>query len=109
VLNKLDFVQQFLTKLRNRCTEVETLASGPGIVFSMKDFNECLQAFCQGLLKYCESELRTRVETLHIRSNQYQHLIYVKEQAALYYRRKCEQFLDDLDKMVNAKISQKGS
>ena len=42
VLNKLEFVQTFLTKLRNRCTEVETLASGPGIVFSMKDFNECL-------------------------------------------------------------------
>jgi len=63
VVNKLDFVQSFLTKLRNRCTEVETLASGPGIVFSMKDFNECLQSFCQGLLKYCESELRGRVET----------------------------------------------
>ena len=46
VVNKLDFVQSFLTKLRNRCTEVETLASGPGIVFSMKDFNECLHAFC---------------------------------------------------------------
>lgn len=46
VVNKLDFVQSFLTKLRNRCTEVETLASGPGIVFSIKDFSECLHAFC---------------------------------------------------------------
>lgn len=71
VVNKLDFVQSFLTKLRNRCTEVDTLASGPGIVFSMKDFNECLQAFCQGLLKYSEAELRGRVETQHIRLNQY--------------------------------------
>lgn len=43
VVNKVEFVQSFLTKLRNRCTEVETLASGPGIVFSIKDFNECLQ------------------------------------------------------------------
>lgn len=46
VVNKVEFVQSFLTKLRNRCTEVETLASGPGIVFSIKDFNECLQQFC---------------------------------------------------------------
>ena len=69
VVNKLGFVQSFLTKLRNRCTEVETLASGPGIVFSMKDFNECLQVFCQGLLKYGEAELRSRVETQHIRQN----------------------------------------
>ena len=109
VVNKLGFVQSFLTKLRNRCTEVETLASGPGIVFSMKDFNECLQVFCQGLLKYGEAELRSRVETQHIRQNQYQHLLYMKEKQAVYYRRKCEQFLGDIDKLVNSKISQKGS
>ena len=67
VVTKLGFFQSFLTKLRNRCTEVETLASGPGIVFSMKDFNECLQVFCQNLLKYGEGELRSRVESQHIR------------------------------------------
>ena len=109
VVNKLGFVQTFLTKLRNRCTEVETLAGGPGIVFSLNDFNECLHAFCQSLLKYSEAELRTRVETQHIRENQYQHLLYMKEKQALYFRRKCEQFLDNIDKLVNAKISQKGS
>jgi hypothetical protein len=109
VVNKLGFVQSFLTKLRNRCTEVETLASGPGIVFSMKDFNECLQVFCQGLLKYGEVQFRSRIETQHIRQNQYQHLLYMKEKQALYYRRKCEQFLGDIDKLVNSKISQKGS
>lgn len=109
VINKLDFVQTFLTKLRNRCTEVETLASGPGIVFSIKDFNDCLQQFCCGLLKYSEVELRTRVETQHIRENQFTHLIYMKEKEALYYRLKCEQFLGDIDKLVNSKISQKGS
>ena len=74
----------------------------------MKDFNECLHAFCQGLLKYCEANLRTRVETQHIRQNQFQHLLYMKEKSALYYRRKCDQFLGDIDKLVNAKISQKG-
>ena len=33
----------------------------------------------------------------------------MKEKQALYYRRKCEQYLGDLDKLVSAKISQKGS
>ena len=33
----------------------------------------------------------------------------MKEKQALYFRRKCEQFLDNIDKLVNAKISQKGS
>lgn len=32
----------------------------------------------------------------------------MKEKSALYYRRKCDQFLEDIDKLVNAKISQKG-
>ena len=32
----------------------------------------------------------------------------MKEKSALYYRRKCDQFLGDIDKLVNAKISQKG-
>lgn len=39
---KVGFLQTFLTRLRNRCTEVETLTSGPGLVFSTKDFNDCL-------------------------------------------------------------------
>lgn len=39
---KLNFVQEFLTKLINRGTEVETLTSGPGVVFTQKDFNEAI-------------------------------------------------------------------
>ena len=35
VVAKVGFLQGFLTRLRNRCTEVETLTSGPGIVFSV--------------------------------------------------------------------------
>jgi len=31
-----------VTRLRNRCTEVDTLTSGVGLVFSLKDFNDCL-------------------------------------------------------------------
>lgn len=39
----------------------------------------------------------------------YQHLLYMKEKQTLYYKRKCEQFLSDIDKLVSAKISQKGA
>jgi len=66
IINKLGFVQQFLTRLRNRCTEVDTLTSGPGIVFSMKDFNECISIFCKQAVKYGEENLRQRTETAAI-------------------------------------------
>jgi len=75
----------------------------------MKDFNECLQIFCKQLLKYGEEELRGRCETQAMRESQYHHLIYLKEMEIIYYRRKCEQFLKNLDVVINAKMSQKGN
>jgi hypothetical protein len=42
MVTKLGEVQKFISKLRNRGTEVETLTSGPGMVFTVKDLNECI-------------------------------------------------------------------
>jgi len=89
VLTKLGFAHSFMTRLRNRCTEVETLTS-KAIVFTMKDFNECLQIFCKQILKYGETELRSRCETFAVRENQYRHIIYLKEMQSIYYQHKCE-------------------
>ena len=54
VVTKVDFVQNLLTKLRNRGTEVDTLTSGTGMVFTIKDLNECLNDFCRDIVKYSE-------------------------------------------------------
>ena len=75
----------------------------------MKDFNECLQIFCKQALKYSEEALRGRCETAAIQANQYRHLIYLKEMESVYYRSKCEQFLTNVDVIVNAKMSHKGN
>ena len=40
---------------------------------------------------------------------QYKHLLYLKDQQCLYYRRKCDSFLTDIDKLINAKLTQKGN
>jgi hypothetical protein len=42
VSNRVTAVQVLLTKMRNRCTEIETLTSGPGMVFTIKDINDIL-------------------------------------------------------------------
>lgn len=65
-------MQTFLTKLRNRGTEVETLTSGPGMVFTIKDINECLQEFCRSIIKYAEKELKSRSDLLHQKEDHYQ-------------------------------------
>lgn len=109
IVTKASFVQQFLTRLRNRCTEVETLTSGPGVVFSMKDFNDCIQTLCRGMIKYCETTVRSINETSVLQTQQLQHLVYVKDRQMEYYQRKCQGFITDIDKIINAKMTEKGT
>ena len=53
-----------MTKLRNRGTEVETLTSGPGMVFTVRDINDCIQDFCRQIIQYGEKELKSRSDLL---------------------------------------------
>jgi len=41
--------------------------------------------------------------------NQYRHIIYLKDMEIIYYRSKCEQFLRNIDVIVNTKMSAKGN
>jgi hypothetical protein len=109
IVTKASFVQQFLTRLRNRCTEVETLTSGPGVVFSMKDFNDCIQTLCRGMIKYWETSIRSINETSLLKSHHLQHLVYIKERQMEYYKRKWETFVNEIDKIINAKMTEKGA
>ena len=72
-------MQVWLTKLKNRGVDIETLTSGPGIVFAYKDMNECLQQFCQGVIGMCENEMRTRTTGFQTIINHLQNLIYIKD------------------------------
>jgi len=79
MVTKLSEVQRFITKLQNRGTEVETLTSGPGMVFTIKDFNECVQILCRGLIKYSEREMRSRSENFAKKEAHYINLLYMKD------------------------------
>ena len=102
-------VQRFITKLRNRGTEVETLTSGPGMVFTIKDFNECLQILCRGLVKYGERELRSRSEELSKREAHYMNLLYVKDRKIENLESRIENTRENLDKLINSKMYEKGN
>ncbi len=79
MVTKLSEVQRFITKLQNRGTEVETLTSGPGMVFTIKDFNECIQILCRGLIKYSEREMRARSENFAKKEAHYIQMLYMKD------------------------------
>ena len=80
IVQKCEAVQSLLTKLRNRGTEVDTLTSGTGMVFTVKDLNECLNEFCRRIAKYCEQEMKSRCELWYNKEEHYQQLLYVKDQ-----------------------------
>lgn len=87
-VNKCAQIQSFITRLKNRGTEVETLTSGPGFVFTLKDVNDCVGSLARGLIKYAELEMRSRCEQAAKKEEWYAELMYCKDQqiAALEYR-----------------------
>ena len=75
----------------------------------MKDFNDCLQTLCRSLIKYGETQMRQLAESNSMKLQSMQHLVYVRERQMDYYKNKCSQFVTDIDKMINAKMTEKGS
>jgi hypothetical protein len=65
--------------MRNRCTEVETLTSGPGMVFTVKDINDILFEFCRTIIKDQEKQFKSRSETSHLIEENYRGLLYAKD------------------------------
>jgi len=108
-INKCSQIQSFLTRLKNRGTEVETLTSGPGYVFTLKDINDCVATLTKGLLKYSEQEMRTRCEHFAKKEQHLYNLLYVKDQQILSLERRMERQVREIDKMVNARMYEKGN
>ena len=79
ISNKLTAVQLFLTRMRNRGTQVETLTSGPGIVFTVKDMNDTLQEFCRSILKESEQQFKARQEQAFLMQSNLEQLVYQKD------------------------------
>lgn len=106
---KLGFVQDFLTKLANRGTEVETLTSGPGVVFTRKDFNDAIQNFCRKVITYGEQELKSRSDLFCQKEEHYLHLIYVKDQKISELDRRIKNQAKNIENIISARLFEKGN
>ena len=98
-----------MTRLKNRGTEVDTLTSGPGYVFTLNDINDCVSTLSKGILKYAEQELRSRCEIFAKQSNHLQDMLYVKDQQIDSLERRIEEQVRVIDKMVNSRMYEKGN
>ena len=108
-INKCSHIQSFMTRLKNRGTEVETLTSGPGYVFTLKDINDCVGTLSKGLLKYAEAELRSQAEMAAKKEQHYRELLYAKDQKIEHLERRLAEQVRVVDKMVNSRMYEKGN
>lgn len=88
---------------------METLTSGPGMVFTVKDFNECIQILCRGLIKYSERELRARSENFAKKEAHYINLLYNKDRKIENLENRITKTQENLDKLINSKMYEKGN
>ena len=106
---KLSFVQELLTKMRNRGTEVETLTSGPGVVYVMRDFTDALTVFCRKLIIYGEQELKSRSDLFCQKEEHYMHLLYLKDQKIDDLERRIKNSAKNIENIISAKLFEKGN
>ncbi|CDW82479.1 UNKNOWN [Stylonychia lemnae] len=109
IINKVSFAQRFLTQIKNRCLEIETITSGLGMVISQKDLNECLDEACRAIVKQGEVEMRTRCETFAMQQIQYENMIYIKDRQLLNMEEKLKHAKRELDKIIRTKVFSKGN
>ena len=109
LLNKMYPLQKFLTKLSNRGTEVETLTSGPGMVFTVRDMNDCIQEFCRDVILYCEKELKSRSDLHYQKEEHYRNLIYYKDQRITDMEKRIESMSKNIENLISAKLFERGN
>ena len=102
-------MQTWLTRLKNRGMDIETLTSGPGVVFSYKDLNECLQNFVSQIVSHGEKEFRNRTQSLMIQINHLQHLVYIKDSRVDGLKAKVRMMHENITRIVNSKVYEKGN
>jgi hypothetical protein len=79
------------------------------MVFTIKDFNECLQILCRGLIKYGERSMRSRSEEYAIKEAHYINLLYVKDRKIENLESRIANTQENLDKLINSKMYEKGN
>jgi len=109
MINRVPVVQTFLTRLRNRGMDIETLTSGPGIVFTFKDLNDCVQTLCYEMITQSEKESKNRSQSLHILIKNLMNLVYIKDCKLEGLQSKLEMMQENITKIVNSRIYERGN
>ena len=107
--NKVTAVQELLTRIRNRSTEVETLTSGPGVVITVKDLSECMIEFSKHSLCEFQKQAKSRQESFCIKEQYLLDLLYQKDRTIANMRQRLLNIQANLDSAIDARLFEKGN
>ena len=109
IINRVGCIQELLTRCRNRATEVETLTSGPGLVLTVKDFNEILLDFCRSYLTSQHQATKSLTETHQLQLAHYQSLLYCKNRKIENMQQRFDTIALNLDSIIASRMFEKGN
>ena len=109
VMSKLGSVAVFLTKVRNRGLPTKALTSGPGIIFTYKDLNECIHDFCADIMQFGEKSLKLRTDAMQKRINQLTEIIQFKDLQLDSLKLRSVHVFDNIKRITNSKVFEQGN
>ena len=79
------------------------------MVFTIKDINECISDFCRQIVKYGETELKSRSDLLVQKEEHYLNMIYLKDRQIDDMKRRIEAAGKNMENLIAAKLFEKGN
>ena len=109
VTRKIGCLHLYLNCLRNRCTLVEAPTCGKAQVYLVKDMTKLTKKFLDNIVKFMETEYRTREESFQVQLDFYERLKTQKDQEIAELSTSFKSLQFNLDNLVNSQLSQKGN
>ena len=88
---------------------MKTLTSGPGIVFTFKDLNECIHDFCAEMMLNQVKLLNSRSNHYLAQISQLNDVIHFKNLKINSLKLRCAHVYDNMQRITNSKVSEQGN
>lgn len=109
ITRRIGSLHLYLNSLRNRCTLVEAPTCGKAQVYLIKDMTKLTKKFLDNIVKFMETEYRTREESFFLQYSFYEQLKGQKDSEILELKTVFKNLQGNLDNLVNSQLSQKGN
>jgi hypothetical protein len=88
---------------------MKTLTSGPGIIFTFKDLNECIHDFCAEMMLNHIKILNSRSNHFQAKIDQLHDIVSFKNLKIASLKLRCSHVFDNMTRVTNSKVSELGN